>query len=171
MYTQHSSITKIKASLASVVREQQTNDIEQSPFVSTMINEMVNITVHKKLILFVISVKDGSPRTLFLGNYMVTLGTAECVFDKVQEMLHAREIDCSNVIRFGSDEAPDMLGRVSGVNVQFAGVSPFLTHIHCVAQRCMLVASNAAQHVNKISNFRTTVNGVYKLFKYSAAWY
>ena len=47
-----------------------------------MIDETVNITVHKKLIVFVRTVKDGSPRTLFLGNYMVTSGTAEYVFDK-----------------------------------------------------------------------------------------
>ena len=53
-----------------------------------MINEMVNITVHKNLMIFVRIVKDGSPLTLFLGNYMVMSGTAECVFDKGQKVLH-----------------------------------------------------------------------------------
>ena len=82
----------MKASLAWVVREQQTSDIEQSgPFVGInyvfTIDETVNITVHKKLIIFV---KDGSPRTLFLGNYTVTSGTAECVFNKVQ-VFHVQE--------------------------------------------------------------------------------
>ena len=131
----------------------------------------MNITVLKKLIIFVRIVKDGSPQTLFLGNYTVTSGTAECMFDKVQEVLHARGIDCQKVIGFGSDGAPVMFRRVSGVGVQLAGVSPFRTHIHCVAHRCALVASNAALCTNKKSNFRTTVNGVYKLFKYSAVRY
>ena len=171
IYTHHSSITEMKASLASVAREQQTSDMEQSPFVSIMIDKTVNITDHKKLIIFVRIVKDGSPRTLFLGNYTVTSGTAECVFDKVQEVLHARGIDCQKVIGFDSDGAPIMFGRMSGAGVRLAGVSSFLTHIHCVAHRCVLVASNAALHTNKISDFRTTVNGEYKLVKYSAVRY
>ena len=131
----------------------------------------LNITVHKLLIIFVRIVKDGAPRTLFLGNYTVTSGTEECALDKVQEVLHARGIDCQKVIGFGSGGAPVMFRRVSGVGVQLAGVSPFGTHIHCVAHRCALVASNAALCTNKKSNFRTTVNGVYKLFKYSAVRY
>ena len=113
----------------------------------------MNITVLKKLIIFVRIVKDGSPQTLFLGNYTVTSGTAECMFDKVQEVLHARGIDCQKVIGFGSDGAPVTFGRVSGVGVRLAGVSPFPTHIHCVAPRCALVASNTALCTNKISNF------------------
>ena len=64
-----------------------------------------------------------------------------------------------------------MLGSVSGVGVQFARVSPFLTYILRVALRCTLVASNTAQCINKISDFLTTVNGVYKLLEYAAAWY
>ena len=72
---------------------------------------------------------------------------------KVQVMLGAREIDCQKVIGFGSDGAPVILGKVSGVGVRLAGVSPFLTHIHCVAHRCALVASSTAQHTNKINGF------------------
>ena len=64
-----------------------------------------------------------------------------------------------------------MLGKVSGVGVRLAGVSPVLTHRHCVAHSCALVASSAAQRTNKINDFRATVNGVYKLLKYSAARY
>ena len=44
IYMHHSSVTKMKASLASVVREQQTSDIEQSPFVGITITETVNIS-------------------------------------------------------------------------------------------------------------------------------
>ena len=90
---------------------------------------------------------------------------------KVQVVLGAREIDCQKVIGFGSDGAPVMLGKVSGVGVRLAGVSPVLTHRHCVAHSCALVASSAAQRTNKINDFRATVNGVYKLLKYSAARY
>ena len=68
-----------------------------------------------------------------------------CHFDKVQEVLGARGIDCQKVIGFDSDGAPVMIGKVNGVGVRLAGVSPFLMHIHCVAHRCALVASSAAQ--------------------------
>ena len=51
IYKHHSSITEMKASLASVVREQQISDMEQSPFVGIMVAKTVNITVHEKLII------------------------------------------------------------------------------------------------------------------------
>ena len=51
IYMHHSSITEMKASLTSVVREQQTSDMEQSPSVGIMVDETVNITVHEKLII------------------------------------------------------------------------------------------------------------------------
>ena len=63
----------------------------------------LNITVHKLLIIFVRIVKNGSPWTLFVGNYMVTLSITECVFYKVQEVLHARGIDYRKIIRFCLD--------------------------------------------------------------------
>ena len=44
-------------------------------------------------------------------------------------------------------------------------------HVHCVAHRAALVASDASKHTGQIARFLSSeaVNGVYTFFKYSAA--
>ena len=51
----------------------------------TLIDETVNITVNKKLIVFLRYVRDGSPH-MVCGNYMYTVpaGDAETVYNKVK---------------------------------------------------------------------------------------
>ena len=171
IYKHRSTLSEMQESLATIVRQDQDRDIANSPFVGLMIDETVNITCHKKLIIYVRIVKNGSALTLFLGNYTVTAGTAECVFEKIEEILRDRNISVVKVIGLGSDGAAVMCGCESGVGVRLKNVSPFLTHTHCVAHRCALVASNSSKDEEKVNDLRLTVNAVFKFFKYSAARY
>ena len=52
-----------------------------------------------------------------------------------------------------------------------AAESPHLVHVHCIAHRVALVASNAWKDIEAICQFRRTVSGVHNLFRYSAARY
>ena len=103
--------------LATIVRQDQDCDFANSPFVGLMIDETVNIVCLKKLIIYVRIVKNGSALTLFLGNYRVTTGTAECVFEKI-EVLSDRNISVVKVIGLGFDGAAVMCGCESGVGVR-----------------------------------------------------
>ena len=47
--------------------------------------------------------------------------------------------------------------------------SPHLVHVHCVAHRLALAATDASKHVKEISLFRETLNGIYRFFANSAA--
>ena len=47
--------------------------------------------------------------------------------------------------------------------------SPHLVHVHCVAHRVTLVASDALKHTQDIKLFCDTVNGIYGFFDNSAA--
>ena len=60
-------------------------EVDNCPFMGTLIDETVNITVNKKLIVFLRYVRDGSPH-MVCGNYMYTVpaGDAETVYNKVK---------------------------------------------------------------------------------------
>ena len=107
-----------------------------------LIDETVNITVNKKLIVFLRYVIDGSPHTVFC-NYTVPAGDAETVYNKVREVLGEEGIDARRVVGLGSDGASVMFGWYNGVGVRMAAESPHLVHVHCIAHRVALVASNA----------------------------
>ena len=119
-------------------------EVDNCPFMGTLIDETVNITVNKKLIVFLRYVRDGSPH-MVCGNYMYTVpaGDAETVYDKVKEVLREEGIDARRVVGLGSDGANVIFGRNNGVGVRMAAESPHLVHVHCIAHRVALVASNA----------------------------
>ena len=167
-YRHHKVVTEMEDCIACTIREKRKEEVNNSPFVGILIDETVNITVNKKLIVFLRYVRDGSPHTVFCGNYTVPAGDAETVYKKVKEVL--RE-EAHRVVRLGSDGASVMFGRHNGVGVRMAAESPHLVHVHCIAHHVALVASNASKDIEAISQFRRTVNGVYNLFRYSAVRY
>ena len=108
-------MTEMEDCLATVVSQELDEEISASPFVGIMIDETVNITNEKKLIMFVRYVKEGRPKTVFCGNYTITAGNAETVYQKVKEVMREKGIDTRRVVGLGSDGASVMFGRLSGV--------------------------------------------------------
>ena len=145
-YSHHSIVSEMQECAASVIQREKLSDIDRSPFVGVMIDETVNVTVNKKLILFVRYVKNGEPCTTFIGNYTILAGDAETVFTKLTDVLREKGIDCVKVVGLGSDGASVMTGPITGVGKRLSAISPHLVHVHCVAHRVALVASNAARH-------------------------
>ena len=116
-------------------------------------------------------VKNGEPCTTFIGNYTILAGDAETVFTKLTDVLREKGIDCVKVVGLGSDGASVMTGPITGVGKRLSAISPHLVHVHCVAHRVALVASNAARDIEHIGDFRRTLNNVHFYFKGSAARY
>ncbi|XP_077983943.1 uncharacterized protein C17orf113-like [Glandiceps talaboti] len=170
-YTHHDSVTSMQRALADTVREEISQKISDSPFVGILVDETVNVTVHKKLIIFLKIVDDGKPRTIFIGNYTVLNGTAETVADKMLEVLGDHGIEISKVMGLGSDGASVMTGRHNGVGVRLKRQNVYLIHVHCVAHRLALAAADASRSVKKITEYKKTVNNIFNFFKYSATRY
>ncbi|XP_070184089.1 uncharacterized protein C17orf113-like [Littorina saxatilis] len=77
VYSHHSSVTEMQECLAAVLaKSQNLQDLNDSPFLGVMIDETVNVTVHKKLIVFLRFIKNGEPNTVFFGNHTITAGDA-----------------------------------------------------------------------------------------------
>ena len=78
-YSHHSSTSEMQDCIAKTLEKEALSDIDKSPFIGVMIDESVNVTVEKKLIIFLRHTKDGEARTTFCGNHTVAAGDAEAV--------------------------------------------------------------------------------------------
>ena len=162
--------------VANVISNEIKQAIHESPFVSLLIDETVNVTFHKKLIVsfFDTSMKNGCAKTVFHWNYTVAAGDAETIYNKLVEVCENIALDPRKIVGLGSDGAwcqmVRILGKKTGVGVRLKACSPHLTHVHCITHRVNLAASGVAK-LESVDRYRKTVNRVFKLFKYSAARY
>ena len=171
-YHHHPVVTEMEQCIADVISKDIKQSIHASPFVSLLIDETVNVTIHKKLIVFIrYADENGCAKTVFKGNYTATAGDAETIYNKFVEICDDLGLDPRRIIGFGLDGASVMLGKKTGVGVRLKVRSPHLTHVHCVAHRVNLAASGAAKVENVDDDYRKTVNAVFKVFKYSTARY
>ena len=87
VYKHHESVKDMEEALVQVTKEEVKEKVDRSDYVGLVFDETLNCTLDKKLIVFARIVLDGSAETVFLGNYTIDNGTAECVYGKVQEVL------------------------------------------------------------------------------------
>ncbi|KAL2095484.1 hypothetical protein ACEWY4_010203 [Coilia grayii] len=111
IYRHGDSVDDMEKALEDVVMEQLCEKLKNSDFIGLIIDETVNITVNKKLIIYLKLEIKGNVETCFLGNYDVDSGTARCIFDRIVSVLREMDIALSRVIGLGSDGASVMMGR------------------------------------------------------------
>lgn len=95
-------------------------------------------------------------------------GTADTIKDALFSITQEAEIPMSKIIGFGSDGASVMVGCRSGVATQLKGHNPAMIALHCVAHRLALAASQAADSIPYIKNFKGHVSQIFKYYHYSA---
>uniref|UniRef100_A0A672HAQ6 HAT C-terminal dimerisation domain-containing protein n=1 Tax=Salarias fasciatus TaxID=181472 RepID=A0A672HAQ6_SALFA len=165
----HPQCTLDATALESVVMKQLDDKLKGSNFTGVIIDETVNITVDKKLIIYVKFQVKGRDETRLLGNYDVHSGTAQCTFNKLVEVLRQTDVELSRVISLGSDGASVMLGKHAGVGALLRRESAFSIQVHCIAHRVALAAQDAAKSVGQLGTYKHTVASVYSFYKHSAS--
>ncbi|XP_071095521.1 zinc finger protein 862-like [Haliotis cracherodii] len=117
-------------------------------------------------------VNGGKAEAIFLGNYTIHGGTANIITAKIREVMEEWGMPMNKIIGLGSDGASVKTGIRSGVGVRLkTSDCPCLVHVRCIAHRVALASQDAAKLSKCISDYRTTVNDVYKLYLYSATRY
>ncbi|XP_033977285.1 zinc finger protein 862-like [Trematomus bernacchii] len=169
IYRHSDSVDDMEKAIDEVLIKQLDEKLKKSDFIGIIIDETVNITVDKKLIIYVKLQIKGKVETCFLGNYDVHSGTAQCIFDKVDEVLRERDVKLSSVIGLGSDGASVMMGKRAGVGALLKRESAFCIQVHCVAHRVALAALDAAKAVDQVGVYKRTVSSVYSFYKHSAS--
>ena len=110
IYKHHESVAEMEDSLASVVKEKIKKEINDSTFLGLIIDEPLNCTLDKKLIVYTRIERGGREETVFLGNYTTDNGTAACVFAKLVKVMAEWGIVNVQVAGLGSDGASVMKG-------------------------------------------------------------
>ena len=84
-------------------------------------------------------------------------GTAATIESALLLCMEKYGLDMAKMRGFGSDGAPVMVGRRSGVASRLKGRQPRLIAIHCINHRLALAAGHAANHVQYLQKFKATV--------------
>ena len=159
----------MEIALAKATVDRIKEKIYGSPYVGVIIDETVNVTIDKKLIVYLRIVENGKAKTIFMGNFTVYDGTAGTITEKVREVLAEKGVPMEKLVGLASDGASVMTGRHTGVGVRLrGGANPFLVHIHCAAHRVALASQDASKGTRKVAQFKTTANNVYKFYQFSA---
>ena len=123
------TIADIQESICSVLTESLVSDIKSSPVYSIMLDESTDISVEKKLSIYVRYVKLGEPLTIFLCNVDLSDGCAHTLISKVVELFDKLGIELPNCTSLATDGAVVMMGRKTGVGTQSQSKhSPFCVH-------------------------------------------
>lgn len=167
-YTHHDTVTQMEEAIAATVTSAIDDRIANSKYVGVIIDETTNITVEKMLITYLTLQQKGEAETVFIGNYAIPSGTAECIVTKIKNVLSARGVAMSRVVGLGSDGANVMVGRKTGVAQTLRqNDCPYLLNIHCGAHRTALAARDASKAVREIDAYVTTINRIYTYYKNS----
>ncbi|KAL2101958.1 hypothetical protein ACEWY4_003719 [Coilia grayii] len=144
--------------------EELDEKLKQSEFLGLIIDETVNITIDKKLIVYLKFENSGKAETIFLGNYTIQSGTAQSIYSNVVDVLKERGLDVGRVMGLGSDGASVMMGAHAGVGALLKKESVFAVQVHCIAHRVALAASDASKAVQMVANYKRTINSVYSFY-------
>jgi hypothetical protein len=68
----------MEEAIAATVTSAIDDRIANSRYVGVIVDETTNITVEKMLITCLTLQQNGEPETVFIGNYAIPSGTAEC---------------------------------------------------------------------------------------------
>ncbi|KAL2085050.1 hypothetical protein ACEWY4_020568 [Coilia grayii] len=172
MYHHNESLNDMEVAIEKTLIEELDEKLKQSEFLGLIIDETVNITVDKKLIVYLKFENSGKAETIFLGNYTIQSGTAQSIYSNVVDALKERGLDVGRVMGLGSDGASVMMGAHAGVGALLKKESVFAVQREDVNLGCispMVQASVAAlthlRHTpgpEEQSFYREYVNGKFK---------
>lgn len=114
--------------------------------VSILCDESTDIANLKQLAIFVRFLVKGKPYTCFLKMVDIVNGTAETIEQKLLDVCSQCEISTSVIFSFGSDGAPVMTGRRTGIATRMKVHNPEMVSIHCGAHRVALASSHASSY-------------------------
>lgn len=137
-------------------------------------DETCDISVHKKLAIYVRYVENGEVSVAFVGNDQITNCTAAGMETTLLDFLSKKIIsndNVTNVLGLGSDGAAVMTGRLNGLGAILKARNPKLTQVHCIAHRLNLAASQASQDRQYRKQYHEMIHSLYRCYADSSVRY
>ena len=166
-YNTRRTADEVLECLSECVAEEAKSALSASPFVSVMADETTDITVKKRLGVYVRTVDPETmePKTRFLANVSITDGTGKSMDDAINTLLNENGLPANKIIALGSDGAAAMTGPAKGLTGMMRRRSPHMINIHCIAHRLALCTSQAAEGVPTMKDYQETLTSLFLYFK------
>ena len=148
-------------------------DINSSQFLGIITDESTDITIHKKLNVYVkcLSKEDNQPVYHFMDCINDVDGKAETIVNEIKTLLTTKNIPLEKVSSLASDGAAVMTGKYNGVGAKLRQDIPHLVQVHCVAHKLALAAGQACRDVTLFNEYQLTLKNIYRYFNNSALRY
>ena len=141
-------------------------EIQQTRFLSVLVDESTDISVTQKLVVCVRFVtEDFLPKTRFLKN--LSDGKAATILDTLKAVLAEKRLPhhvLSKVFGLGSDGAAVMTGVKGGVSGLVKKENPMIVNVHCLAHRLVLCTSQAATDIPALKGYQQIITDIYHTF-------
>ena len=156
-----------------IVEEIDTN-LNSSKFLGIIVDESTDITIHKKLNIYIRCLRKESnePVTHFVTCVAIHDGKANTIVDEIKKVFTQKEIDFSKCLSLASDGAAVMTGKHNGVGAILRREhNPRLVQVHCVAHRIALAAGQACRDIPYFNEYQSTLKLIYRFYNNSAIRY
>lgn len=141
-----------------------------SDYLGLIIDESTDITIHKKLNVYVkcLNVDGNEPVTHFLDCVNVPDGKAETIEFEIKRLMENKDIKMEKLTSLASDGASVMTGRLTGVGARLRKDIPHMIQVHCVAHKLALAAGQACKNITLFNEYQLTLKNIYRYFNNSA---
>ena len=167
-YSHHESQQDFYDVMSEVIEDNMKQQLKDSDFVAVMIDESTDVSVSKRLIMYIKLLNEGKADTHFVRNVEILNGTADVITTKLQDIFQEMSIPSKNIVSFASDGASVMVGSKNGVAKKLKDLNPLLVNVHCVGHRLTLAVSQAATAIAYMKQLQDNVGVIFNYFKYSA---
>ena len=168
-YSSWDIVDDLLTTLSDKVKETVVTEVKQSPFFSTMVNEVCDRTTEKYLAMCVRYIStEGDVKTSFLSDIAVPEVTAENLTSKIISELDRHDLNVQKMTGFMSDGAAVFLGKKNGVGKRLKDINPHMVTTKCKDHKLALACRESYAKVPGIRKLDETLGHLHCFYKYSA---
>ena len=157
MYTSEIAVTEFIEALGTCVEQYLLKRLHQAPFYSIMADECTAVTTVEELSLFCRWKENGEPTERFIDLSPMKRTDAKSIYSVLVECLISKNIQLSNLIGMGFDNAATFSGKKSGVQARMKKHSPHALFVHCHCHQLQLACVQAANGTAGIEHVYVTL--------------
>ena len=159
-YMSDQAAEEFQEARAKVITNEIEKEIQQSRFLSVLVDESTDISVTQKLVVYVRFVTQDFLQNLSDGKAATILDTLKAVLTEKRLPHHV----LSKVFGLGSDGAAVMTGVKGGVSGLMKKENPMIVNVHCLAHRLALCTSQAATDIPALKGYQQIITDIYHTF-------
>ncbi|XP_063314966.1 uncharacterized protein C17orf113 homolog [Pelobates fuscus] len=165
-YYHPSSVREMQAAIVKVLHNEDRRRLKESPFIGLVIDETVDITEHRNLVVFTTSISscEGHLCITFLGRFELSSGDANSITEKLLEILDEFHVPAKKVIWLSSDGSSMMTDKLNGVGEKLRSVYPLITLFHSILHRRSLLPAESFISIEYAKKYESIMDAVYRLY-------